>query len=142
MTKTQKLIGIPLAAVAILGGGAALGYTSLASAQTPSGSGGQTQQQGAPQGLWHRGMHQGKGPSVIGTVSAVNGSTITLTGKDGTTYTVDASSSQISKISQVSVSDIKVGDTLGIEGTVSGSSVSAKHIMDGVPPQLQLPQQQ
>ena len=80
---------------------------------------------------------RGKGPGVHGTVSAINGNTLTITNTDGTSYTVDASAAEVSKMTTLSVSDIKVGDTVGVEGTVSGTSVTAKHIMDGVPPKDQ-----
>lgn len=76
---------------------------------------------------------------VMGTVSAVNGNTLTVTGKNGTTYTVDASSAKVSKVVDLSVGDIKVGDTVGVQGSVSGSSVTAQHIMDGAPPTPQAP---
>lgn len=76
---------------------------------------------------------RGMGPGVMGTVSAVNGNTLTVTGKNGTTYTVDASSAKVSKMETLSVSDIKVGDTVGVQGQVSGSAVTAKQIMDGIP---------
>ncbi len=84
-------------------------------------------------------MRGGFGPGVTGTVSAVNGNTVTVTGKDGTTYTVDASSAKVSKTVELNVSDIKVGDTVGVQGKVSGTSVTAEHIMDGVPPTPQAP---
>ncbi|MFA5358394.1 MAG: DUF5666 domain-containing protein [Patescibacteria group bacterium] len=93
-------------------------------------------------------------PGVTGTVADISGTTITLTGKQGfgenatdVTYTVDASSSTVKKISApttdsntnvskptettISVSDIQVGDTLMITGTVSGTTVTATAIMDG-----------
>ena len=67
-----------------------------------------------------------------GTVTAINGNTITLTGKNGTTYTVDASSASIKKVSTINVSGIAVGDTLMVNGTTSGTSISAKSIIDGM----------
>lgn len=73
-----------------------------------------------------------------GTVTSVSGNTITLTGKDGQTYTVDASDAQIGKVSTITVGDVQVGDMLDVHGDVSGTNVTAKHIMDGVP---QNPQQ-
>ena len=86
-----------------------------------------------PGGHGPMGMMGGRGRGVMGTVSAVSGNTITVTGKDGTTYTVDATSANVEKMVTESVSDIAVGDTVGVEGTVSGSNVTAKHIMDGLP---------
>jgi hypothetical protein len=71
------------------------------------------------------------GPGVMGTVTAVSGNTVTLTGRDGKTYTVDAGSAAITKDQTVSVTDIQVGDTLVADGTVSGASVAASSIHDG-----------
>jgi hypothetical protein len=73
------------------------------------------------------------GSGVSGTVTAVNGTTLTITGKNGTTYTVDGSSATASKIETITVPSIAVGDTVGINGTVSGTTVTAKNIMDGMP---------
>ena len=80
----------------------------------------------------------GFGRGTRGTVSAVNGNTITITGASGTTYTVDASSAKIGKISTITVGDVQVGDTLDVMGAVSGTNITAKNIMDGV---QQAPQQ-
>lgn len=70
-------------------------------------------------------------PGVGGTVSAVSGNTITLTGKNGTTYTIDAGAATITKDLTVTVGDVKVGDTIVADGTVSGTSVAATIIHDG-----------
>ena len=78
------------------------------------------------------------GHGIDGTVTSVSGSTLTITGNNGTTYTVDDSAATASKVETMSVSDIAVGDTVGIDGSVSGTSVTANHIMDGIP----APQQQ
>jgi len=92
-------------------------------------------------------------PGVFGTVTAVSGTSITLTskgfmmrGKPGsttsttapaptpTTYTVDASNATVTKNNAASsVSAIAVGDTLMVQGTVSGTSVTATKINDGMP---------
>jgi hypothetical protein len=88
---------------------------------------------GGGPGMHGRGPGMGRG-GTVGTVTAVNGSTITLSGKDGTTYTVDASSAKISTMATITAADIKVGDTLGVQGTVSGTAVTAHDIMDGLPP--------
>lgn len=82
-----------------------------------------------------RGM--GHRPGVEGTVTAVNGTTVTVTGTDGKTYTVAASGATVSKMQTISVSDIQVGDSVGIEGTVSGTDVTATHLMDGIPAHTQ-----
>ncbi len=89
----------------------------------------------------HRGGNFAR-PAVIGTVSATNGETLTVTGKGfgqnatGTTYTVDATNATVAKNNTTSsagdVSAIAVGDTVMIQGTVSGTNVTAKTIRDGV----------
>ena len=119
--QNKKLI-LPLFAVALLGGAVTAGVVSLASAQTTT----------ATTTTSSTNDHMGRG--VAGTITAVNGSTITLTGKDGTTYTVDATKATISKTSTIDVTGLSVGDTLMVGGTVSGSSVTADHIMDGAMP--------
>ena len=86
------------------------------------------------------------GRGVVGTVSAVNGTTLTITSRpwgkpaaDGTTpapttYTVDASSAQVTKDKVASsISAIAIGDTVMVQGTVTGSSVKATKIRDGLP---------
>jgi hypothetical protein len=88
--------------------------------------------------FFHVGIGGGRGMGTMGTVSNVDGNTITLLSKDGTTYTVDASNAAVTKISTIPVSDIKVGDEIGVHGEVSGNTVTAKHIMDGVPPKIEL----
>lgn len=119
----NKKLAIPLLAAAALVGGAGAGYASLASADTTS-----TNQTAS-------GMHTEKRHGVGGVVVSVNGTTITLTGKDGATYTVDASKvSSVTKMQTVPLSGIAVGDTLMVGGAVNGTSVVAEHIMDGVVP--------
>jgi hypothetical protein len=108
----------------------------------------------APQGGWSGGaggMHRGGGtPGVFGTVSAVNGTTLTVTAKarpsmangataapatPATVYTVDASNAKVykgSSTSTVSVSNIVMGDTVMVAGTVSGSNITATVIRDGI----------
>lgn len=79
------------------------------------------------------GFGRGKGHGVMGTVTAVNGSTVTVTGKDGVSYTVNAGSATVQRMVTGALSDITVGDTIGVQGTVSGTTVTATTIMDGVP---------
>ena len=83
------------------------------------------------------------GMAVVGTVSAVSGNSITISGRTwagrgedsgtGTTYTVDASGATVTKNNSAStVSAITVGDTIAVQGTISGTNVTAKSIKDGV----------
>jgi hypothetical protein len=75
----------------------------------------------------------GMGGGVMGTVSAVNGSSLTVTTKSGGTYTVDASSATVKESGATStVTNIKVGDTVMIQGSVTTASMTAKNIEDGV----------
>jgi len=79
-------------------------------------------------------------PGVVGTVASVSGTTLTVTGKQGfgssttaVTYTVDASNSTVVKDNATSsVSAIATGDTVFVQGTVSGTNVAATLIRDGV----------
>lgn len=80
------------------------------------------------------GDHMGQ-PGTTGTVASVSGNTITLTGTDGKTYTVEAGSATLKKLSTISVSDIQAGDTLMVNGTTSGTTITAKDVMDGALPQ-------
>jgi len=76
-----------------------------------------------------------KGPGsrgAMGTVSAVSGNTITLTGKNGATYTVNAGSAAVKAVTDSSVGNIKVGDTLMVNGAVSGTTITATNIVDGM----------
>ena len=84
------------------------------------------------------GMHR---PGVFGTVSAVSGDTLTIISKGfganatATTYTVDATNATVTKGNTTStVGAIQVGDTVMVQGTVSGTSVTATTIRDGVMP--------
>ncbi|HEV7121770.1 MAG TPA: DUF5666 domain-containing protein [Candidatus Paceibacterota bacterium] len=79
------------------------------------------------------GGHGSFGHGVHGTVSAVNGTTLMVTGQNGTSYSVDASGATASKRQTMSLSDITVGDTVNVDGTVTGNSITAKQILDGVP---------
>ncbi len=76
---------------------------------------------------------------VFGTVSAINGNSLTVTSKVGpsgataTTYNVDATNAKVTKNNVTSsASAIVVGDTVMVQGTVSGSNVTATIIRDGV----------
>ena len=103
------------------------------------------------------------GMGVVGTVASINGTTITVTsvnrmgmgrgGQDGqtpnttpsatpapVTYTIDASSATVMKAGVAStVSAITVGDTVMVQGTVTGTNVVAKTIRDGIPAKVQKP---
>ncbi len=97
---------------------------------------------------FNRGM-MGK-PGIVGMVSAVSGTTITVTSKNKmksegsagtqttTIYTVDASKATVAKNGATSaISAIAVGDTIMVQGTITGTNIVATAIRDGVRPGLE-----
>lgn len=74
-------------------------------------------------------------PGVLGTVSAVNGNQITVAAKNKSVYTVDTTAAKIFKNRNtlIAITDIKVGDTVMAQGTVSGTAVTATTVFDGKP---------
>ena len=122
----KKRISLLLAVVGIL---SVVLVAVPAFAQTSPGSYGGVRQGGRTGGQ----------PGVFGTVTSVNGTTLTVTSKGfektatATTYTVDTTNATVTKNNAAStVADIAVGDTIMIQGTVSGTSVTATTIRDGV----------
>ncbi len=77
---------------------------------------------------------QGNGqPVIAGTISAINGSTITVTNKSNVTYTIDATNAKITQGQNiVTISNIAVGNNVMIQGTVNGNSVVASSIITQV----------
>ena len=91
-------------------------------------------------GMMNRGNRPMMKSCVFGTVSGINGNTITVTSTKGpsatvtttTTYTVDATNAKIMKNNIAgTVSSIVVGDTVMVQGTVNGTNVVATTIRDG-----------
>lgn len=71
-------------------------------------------------------------PVAVGTVTAVSGTTLTLTGQGGTVYTVAAVDAKIWKEGEASaISSIVVGDQIIIFGSINGSAITATKILDG-----------
>lgn len=70
---------------------------------------------------------------VVGIVTSISGDSITLTSKDNTVYVVDASNAGVKKGPNDSdVSQIKSGDRLFVRGVVTGTTVVAIDIRDGL----------
>ena len=81
--------------------------------------------------------NNGQRPAVVGKITAINGSTLTVTKNDNMVDTVDASQAKIDKNrSAITVADLAVGDNVMVEGTVSGTTVTATAIHDGMGWQL------
>ncbi|MEI7512560.1 MAG: hypothetical protein WCK01_03830 [Candidatus Uhrbacteria bacterium] len=70
------------------------------------------------QGMHRQGTH--------GTVSAINGTTLTVAGLQNEIYTVDASA--------VDISTIKIGDKVGVQGQINTATIKASlvHLMPAV----------
>ena len=92
-----------------------------------------------PQGI---GAGIGMGQGIFGTVATTDGATtLTVTSKIGpqnattaTTYTVNASGATVTKNGATSTfANIAIGDTVMIQGTINGTTVTAKTIRDGLP---------
>lgn len=121
---------------ALIGGTAVLATLALASsalAQTTASVG------VSAQGRADRGGGMHRAPGVFGTVASVSGSTITVTSKNivsgtaGSTYTVNAGSATVTKGGSAStVAAIAIGDTVMVQGTINGTSVTATQIRDGM----------
>ncbi len=89
-------------------------------------------------GLGGRGMGDQR-PAVIGAITAVNGTTITVLGRSfgtttaSTTYTVNAASTTIERANaKISVSDLVIGDMVMVRGTASGTVITATDIRTGI----------
>lgn len=70
-------------------------------------------------------------PIVAGTVSTLNGNTLTITNKSNVTYTVDATNAKIvDEQNTIAISGVAVGDSVVVQGTVNGNSITASSIID------------
>lgn len=75
-------------------------------------------------------------PVVGGSVTAVSGSTLTITNKSNVTYTIDATNAIVMKGNATStLSNVATGDNVVVQGTVNGSSVTASTVIDQGAPQ-------
>ena len=76
---------------------------------------------------------QGNGQPVVGgTVTAISGTTLTVTNKSNVSYTVNAASTTVQKAGVSStIAQVAVGDSIVVQGTVNGTSITASSIMDG-----------
>jgi hypothetical protein len=85
------------------------------------------------EGLGGMGM-RGHGGGTVGTVTSVSGTMLSVTGNDGGTYTVDATTASVRANGAAStISGIKVGDTVMVQGLITTASITAKDIEDGMP---------
>jgi hypothetical protein len=83
-------------------------------------------------GLLPPAIIEGNGQPVIGgQVSAVSGGSLTVTTKTNISYIVDATKANIQKDgATTTVSSVVVGDSVVVQGTVNGTSVTASTVID------------
>ncbi len=120
--RTWIIAGIAAAVLAVgsvVGISVVSGHTASSAATTTAAAG----QNGGPGG--------GFGGGTAGTISAIDGSTITLTGTTGTATKVTTSSSTtVTSSATAALGDIAVGDQVSVMGTISGTDVTAQRITD------------
>lgn len=76
---------------------------------------------------------QGSGePVVMGKVTTLSGSLITITNNGKVTYTIDATNAKIVKagVSGATIANIAVGDVVTAQGLTNGASVVATSVLD------------
>lgn len=70
-------------------------------------------------------------PVIAGTISAINGVVLSVNNKDNVSYTVDATNANVFQGNSTStLASVKVGDTVVVQGTVNGNSVTASTVID------------
>jgi len=119
----------------------AVNGTTVTATKLRDGMGGGRDGMGRGQG--QNGMMQGDGTPVIGgTITAVNGTSLTLTNRSNVEYTIDASHATVMKENSSSTIDaVAVGDRVFVRGTVNGNTVVASTVTDrGVPRAPETPQ--
>jgi hypothetical protein len=77
-------------------------------------------------------------PAVVGKISAISGNILTVISKNknsadaSTTFTVDVTNAKILRgNTTITISNIAVGDTVVVQGTVTGTNVLATTVRDG-----------
>lgn len=75
-------------------------------------------------------------PIVAGSVTLVGSTSLTITNKSNVTYNIDATNAKIVVGNATStLSNIKVGDTVVVQGTINSNSIVASSIIDQKMPQ-------
>lgn len=76
--------------------------------------------------------HRRFGIERLGTISSINGSSVTLTTKKGVLYTVDAQHAKIMKDGvSASLAAVAVGDPIAVIGHAKGDNITARVVFDG-----------
>ena len=143
MKKTKKFI-VPFAIVTLItaSGIGAVSYASLAQAQTNAPT---TISTPEAKPITKKVINFKKGNTLSGTVASIDGNIITFSTKASKIYTVDVTNAKILKKSDtvpvkgqkipapktITISDIKIGDTITVHGTKTGTSIIATSVLDG-----------
>jgi len=77
-------------------------------------------------------------PVVAGAVSIINGNQLTVTTKSNVTYSVDATNAKFvsGNNSTLALSNVSVGDTVLIQGSINGTNVAASTVIDQSKPAM------
>ncbi len=127
-----------VAGAALIAGGASGGLL-LATASASTATTTATAPAGAGAGLPGPGGPDHAPPAAAGTVASVDasGNSFTVKNHDGTTVTVDVSSSTTygdPSVTSPSLSNVTVGEHVFVVGTTSSGTVTATKVMIGMPP--------
>ena len=70
-------------------------------------------------------------PIVAGKISAISGNSLTVTTAGNVSYVVDATNAKILQgQNTITISNVVVGDTVMVQGTVNGSTITASTVID------------
>ena len=85
-----------------------------------------------PGGFGQGGFGQGQGRGgAFGTIASIDGSTIEITDRDGTSTTVETTdATTVTKSVEAKQSDLKVGDHVRVVGTGTSTAVAAERVTD------------
>lgn len=108
-----------------------LGFSARADVAADAESGGSLSREkddNAHGSLRSDGRFNGK---IIGTVTAVNGSTLEVKSRDNVAYTIDIENSKIRRGSDsIEPAEISVGDAIFVQGMTNGTKIFATNVLD------------
>src|SRR5690348_11944147 len=123
----RKWIVAAAGALAV-GVGALVGANIASSGTQNLGTAGPGGGRGGPGGFGGPG---GRGGGNAGTIASIDGSSLKISTRDGTTVSVTTSASTAVTVSSTGqLSDVKVGDNVRVNGTLSGTTAAADAITD------------
>jgi hypothetical protein len=78
------------------------------------------------------GMKGHRGHGVQGEVIAHEGTTLTVQTNNGEMVNVEAGNALVTRMVDTTLEEVKIGDQIGVQGEREGTTVTARHIMDGI----------